>query len=305
MGDDKGKKLIYGLLGCNISYSLSPLMHNAAFRYFGINAEYSIFDIAPKELSGFLSGIADGKISGINVTVPYKVAVMETLSGSGKNRIEKFAEKVGAVNTIRHSAGCLEGFNTDGPGFAESLKDDLGISGEDLTGEKVFIIGAGGAGRAVSFYLMSASPKPGRIFIYDTDGEKAKALSKDLIFNFGNNCAERVDADEASIRARECSLLVNATPIGTKEGDPVPFPGKYDKIDASLYDLVYARETEFVKAWKTRGKRASGGLGMLVNQAVLAFNIWTEAKYDLLEIKSVMRSSLAAEIREKYGWNIS
>lgn len=305
MGEDKGKRDIYGLLGCNISYSLSPVMHNSAFRHFGIKAAYQIFDIKPSELNGFIEGIRRGGISGINITVPYKVSVMEILRKNVSDTVEGFAGSLGAVNTVRVSGGGLEGFNTDGPGFGESLKDDLGVSPVTFSGNKALILGAGGAGRAVSFYLLGSDLNLEKVFIRDTDTNRARALAGDINLNFGPGRAVAVDAEESALRALECVIIVNATPLGTKEGDIMPFPAEEQHTAAAaLYDLVYARETELVRFWRSRGGRACGGLGMLVDQAALAFDIWTGSKYDLFEIKSVMRSSLPAEMKERYGWNI-
>jgi shikimate dehydrogenase len=304
MGEDKGRKKTYGLMGRNIGYSLSPLMHNSAFRHFGINSEYKIFDAKPSELRGLLDRVAEGDIGGMNITVPYKVDVMDLLLKDTAGRIEEFAVKIGAVNTIRSFAGGVEGFNTDGAGFAESLRDDLGFVPERLAGEKVLVLGAGGAGRAVSFYLLDSEYAPAEIFICDTDKAKAGSLSRDIASNFEPRCVRPVDAEEAVRVGSRCALIVNATPLGTKSGDPVPFAGEYAGGQTALYDLVYARQTELVKLWKEGGGAASGGLGMLVNQAVLAFNIWTEAKYDIGEIKSVMRASLPKDMRELYGWSI-
>ena len=305
MREDKEKKMIYGLLGCNISYSLSPCMHNFAFRHFGINAEYKVFDTASSDVSGFLKDLGKGSLSGINITVPYKVIAKDAVLEASGSRIDEFALKLGAINTIKIDSGRLEGFNTDGPGFAESLKDDLGLTPGKLTGEKVLVLGAGGAARAISFYLLGSKFSPATIFIHDIDRDKARSLSLDLAAVYGESFVKEIDEREASLRSMECVLVVNATPLGTKENDPIPFPGGHPCGSAALYDLVYARQTELVKAWKKKGLRSSGGLGMLVSQAVLTFNIWTEAKYELHEIKSVMRSSLPAEMKEQYGWNIS
>jgi shikimate dehydrogenase len=299
------RKSIYGLLGHNISYSLSPCMHNSAFGHFGINAEYVIFDVKPAHLREFVEGIHAREVSGLNITVPYKADVMEIMLENGSNLIEENARKIGAVNTIRSDSGCLEGFNTDGPGFAESLKDDLDLPLKELAGKKVLLLGAGGAGRAVSFYLLGRDLKPEKIFVYDTDNYKKHALSNDLVSCFGDSCVGLTGDEELVTKALECDLVVNATPLGTKAGDPMPLAGGCPGGTAALYDLVYARETEMISSWKKKGLPASGGLGMLVNQAVLAFRIWTREKYDLCEIKSVMRSSLPATIKEQYGWNIS
>jgi shikimate dehydrogenase len=305
MGDKKEGKTTYGLLGSNIGYSLSPVMHNFAFRYFGINAEYKIFDTKPEEVRSFLGDLAKSALAGVNVTVPYKVTVKDIMLENRNNRIEEFALKLGAVNTIRYNSGYLEGFNTDGPGFAESLKDDLGLTPGKLAGGKVLLLGAGGAARAVSFYLAGSNFSPGIIYVCDTAPGKALELSSALKAIYGNSMADAIDEKDAPLLASQCCLVVNATPLGTKEGEAMPLLGGFPGGKAALYDLVYARETELVRSWRQKGFPATGGLGMLVNQAVLAFNLWTGEKYALEDIKSAMRSSLSDEMKEQYGWNIS
>ncbi|HPN73287.1 MAG TPA: shikimate dehydrogenase [Candidatus Omnitrophota bacterium] len=304
MGEKKVKKKAYGLLGCKISYSLSPVMHNAAFRHFGAEADYSLFDIELPDVRGFMDRLTSGFFSGINVTVPYKVTVKDIMLENPGNRLDEFASRLGAVNTVRRRGKYLEGFNTDGPGFAESLRDDLKLVPEKLAGKKVLLLGSGGAGRAVSFYLLGSNFKPALVSVYDTDSAKAEDLVSSLASVYGKDRVKRLRGDEeTSAEAKESALVVNATPLGTKDGDQMPLPGGYPGGSACLYDLVYARETELVRSWREAGSIASGGLGMLVNQAALAFEIWTDGEYRLDDIKSVMRASLPDEMRRRYGWN--
>ena len=293
------KKKTYGLLGRNITYSLSPIMHNAAFTYFGVNAEYLVFDRTEDELGAFFSKLTSGDIAGLNVTVPYKVIISDMLKKEENCTFDDIAENLGAVNTLKVEEGGIRAYNTDGKGFSEALREDTGFAPE---GKKIFILGSGGASRAICFYLGSLSPRAKKIFVFDVDEEKTSSLVKDFKDYFGEALLEKIEEKEIPQKIAESSLVVNATPIGTKEG-PSPVDNDLLHKDLAVYDLVYARETELVKEAKEKGLTASGGLGMLVNQAALAFEIWSEDNFYLGDIKKVMRSAFPEKLKRTYGWN--
>ena len=112
------RKKTYGILGKNISYSLSPSMHNAAFKHFGINASYEVFDRHEEEVDEFFGELIEGKYSGINITVPYKITLCEKMKADDDSSLDELAESIGAINTIEvtEEEG-LRGYNTDGKGF--------------------------------------------------------------------------------------------------------------------------------------------------------------------------------------------
>ena len=293
------KKQTYGILGKNITYSLSPLMHTAAFRTFGINAEYVVFDRKEDEIDKFFSELTSGRISGINVTVPYKVLMCEMLKGKDTCTFDESAGNLGAVNTVKVEEGGERAYNTDGKGFAESLKEDAGF---DTTGKKVFILGAGGAARAISFYLAQSPEVPSEIFIFDIDKEKVTSLIEDYKNVFSGSLLKEVTEKSFSKKISESDLVVNATPIGTKEAPPSIDP-ELLKEGCTVYDLVYARETELVKVAREKGLTATGGLGMLLNQAALAFSIWTDDAFYLGDVRKAMKTALPDKLKKVYGWN--
>ena len=284
--------MTYGLLGKNISYSLSPRMHNAAFKHFGIDAEYKLFDKKEEELDSFFQNeVLGGQISGFNVTVPYKIKIKELLEEHQGCLIDKDAKLLGAVNTVRVEEDSLKGFNTDGRGFYESLLEDTGLNPKD---KEVLIIGAGGAGRAICFYLASlGEDAPRKINCFDVDTKKLKSLGAAFENQFGSGIFASSDEGELTVKIAESDLVVNATPLGTKEGDTMPFSSDLISESIVLYDLVYSRETELVKKTREKGLVASNGLGMLINQAALAFNIWTGKPVD--EVKRVMTEAVRSE----------
>jgi len=277
---------LYGLLGKNISYSRSPDMHNAAFRHFGIDVEYVLFDKGEDELEEFFGSALKGEISGFNVTVPHKIKIREMLKFAPSCSLDAVAEILGAVNTVKCDGGELEGFNTDGRGFLESLQEDTGF---DPAGKTVLVMGAGGASRAISLYLASALAITKKVFVFDIDKERSSSLVSAFKGTSSGNILSAIEEEDIPTVLAEADLVVNATPLGTREGDPSPVSAEYLHKGLVVYDLVYARQTELVKEARKKGLTAVDGLGMLINQAALAFNIWTAKPLD--EVKKVMKEA--------------
>lgn len=255
----------YGLIGYPVKHSLSPLMHNAAFSHLKMDAEYRLFEVKAQELGDFVGSLSQKNISGLNVTIPHKEKVIPLLDS-----ISEEAKLIGAVNTIKVSDNRLEGFNTDGEGFLKHLTADLGFEAQ---GKDICIIGAGGASKAVSVYLSRA--KPGSISFYDIDKSKSSELVDHLKENF-KNVEFRISDSVEGLNIKDCSLLVNATPIGMKEADPCIVEQDLLHKDILVYDLVYnPGETKLLKIAKSKGAKVSNGLGMLLYQGAIAFQIWT------------------------------
>jgi len=296
---DQNSKKIYGLLGRNISYSLSPAMHNAAFDHFNIPAEYVIFDKEPDELIDFFeTEVLTGKISGLNVTVPYKIDVNYMLKKNGWE-LDEWARRICAVNTVEVKEGKLKGYNTDAPGFYDSLLE--GWKGINLQKKEIYVAGAGGAGHAICIYLAGkiGEKLELKMNVYDPDVTKLYSLREALVrtkyrlMNFYPIEA----AEDIPKKIKDSVLVINATPLGTKEGDPLPIDPACLREGQVVYDLVYARETELIKRAKEKGLITIDGLGMLINQAAMSFNIWTEKPLD--EIKEIMKQSALEELRKR------
>lgn len=269
---------IYGLIGYPLAHSLSPLMHNAAFSHLKIGAEYKLFSLKQEELEGFLKNASCANLAGLNVTIPFKEKVIAFLES-----ISPEAKLIGAVNTIKISGNKLEGFNTDARGFFKSLTSDLNFSPQN---KNIFILGAGGASRAVCVSLAKASPK--KIVIFDIDQAKSEALVNRLKENF-----EGVDILAAGSIERlgeeKFELLVNTTPIGMKKDDPCIVKDELINPDMLVYDLIYnPQKSALLKLSLEKGAKISNGLGMLLYQGAAAFEIWTGLKAPV----SVMRRAL-------------
>jgi shikimate dehydrogenase len=256
---------IYGVLGYPAKHSLSPVMHNAAFRALDINAEYKIFEVKPEDLQSFLTSFVPKNIAGLNVTIPYKEKVIPFLDS-----ISEEVKLIQAVNTIKVSEDKLKGYNTDGEGFLGHISEVFDFNPE---GKTIAVLGAGGASRAVCVYLCQAHAS--RIAIYDIDKAKLKDLIDHLKNRFKEVIFQAADSiDELPIE--ESALLINATPIGMKETDPLLVNEYSLHKNLLVYDLIYKPDrTRLLEVAKAKGLRVSNGLGMLLNQAMLSFKIWT------------------------------
>jgi shikimate dehydrogenase len=257
---------IYGVLGYPAKHSLSPLMHHAAFRALEINAEYKVFEVKPQDLDDFLGKLYKSGIFGLNVTVPYKEAVLKYLQWESPE--VKFT---GASNTliVKDKEHC-EGWNTDGIGFHRHLTQDLKF---DLKEKTVAMLGAGGAAKAIADQCGRQGVRS--ISIYDTDRARSLSLTEKIHREFPKckaACASSMD----ELDIENSDLLINATPVGMKESDPSPVSAEQFHSRLFVYDLVYnPPETNLLKEAKEKGARVANGLGMLLYQGARSFELWT------------------------------
>lgn len=297
-------KRTYGLIGYPVKHSFSPAMHNAAFQALNINAEYKLFEVEPNNLEGFLLKkieVKDTKgesffsqdILGFNITIPHKVRASEILLGeTGIRLIRNIATEKdhyvflsGAINTIKREHGKVDYRNTDAGGFIKSLAVDLQFNPE---GKNIFVLGCGGAGRAIVAALTWKEIK--KIYLYDTNQDAIKSARQrfDRFSHVRDKLEYVLEKGELSRLINECQLLVNASPVGMNEGDGSAIDRKLFHKDLFVYDIVYNRETQLIKDAKLSGLPATGGLGMLLYQGVEAFELWTGKKAPV----EVMRKAL-------------
>jgi shikimate dehydrogenase len=204
-----------------------------------------------------VAGLRALGLAGGNVTVPHKERVIAHL-----DEVDEEARFIGAVNTFVGREGRLVGYNTDGRGFMRSLEE----AGVAASGAHVAIVGTGGAARAIGYYL---AREAARLDLFDIDRARAEALARDL-GTVGRDV--RLAPDTACVA--EATIVVNATPLGLRPTDPLPFDPARLRADATVIDLIY-RETPLLRAARERGLRTLDGLGMLLWQGVLAFRLWT------------------------------
>jgi shikimate dehydrogenase len=271
------KTRITGLIGYPVEHSFSPDMHNAAFEELGLNFCYIAMAVSPERLPDAVEGIRSLGFHGINVTVPHKQNIMPLLDD-----IEDEAQFIGAVNTVKNEGGRLKGFNTDGRGFIESVRE----AGIDLTGRNVFIVGAGGAARAIGYYI---SRMASVLNIFDIDSDKASMLADDL-----GKIEGKVNHIQNLKEAMSADIIINATPLGLKNGDPLPFDTDMLESRQIVCDLIYW-DTELLRRARSRGCRTMNGLGMLLWQGAIAFQIWTGISPPVELMRKVLLEKIGAK----------
>ena len=257
---------LYGIFGKPVSHSLSPRMHNALFQHFKINAVYLAFEVEPEALGLALEAFRSLGMKGANITIPHKEAAV--------NYVDEIPDDldraVGALNTLVNRGGKLYGYNTDGPGFLMALKEELSFNPEFKT---ALVLGSGGGARSALFSLARAGAD--KIFLWNRTLERAKGLKEYMAGHFPELELDVLPSVE-EIRGQKLDLVVNATSLGMREEDELPVDLKLLSGKPVVYDLVYApAETRFLKEAKKLGLRGANGLGMLVAQAALSFQIWT------------------------------
>lgn len=263
----------FGLTGWPLGHSFSPILHQAALSSVGLPGDYRCYPI-PSGSGGIaslrilLQRLRDGELDGLNVTIPYKQAVSGML-----DELSETARKIGAVNTIRCEAGKLWGENTDSPGFWQDL---IRLYPEAAQGGQALILGAGGAGRAVTYALLQNG---WQVILAARRVEQAREVQEDFSPMIKVMTLEAKNLKSIST----VQLVVNTTPLGmAPQVDMNPWPGEVPLPEgAMIYDLIYNPErTLLVKNAQRMGLQASNGLGMLVEQAALAFEIWSGASPD-------------------------
>ena len=265
----KATTRIYGIFGHPVSQSLSPAMHNAAFRHLGLDCIYLAFNVDPRNVAQAVSSIRALGLCGINVTIPHKQSVME-----GLDEVVPEASMVGAVNTIVNEDGRLKGYNTDVSGVLRALRSELGFIPQD---KNVFIVGAGGASRAVIVAVCTGRARS--VAIVNRTYLKAQKLSEEFSPRFdgvGFSAAPVDDADRVSRLMAQADIVINCSSAGMGDIEPLRLPLDLLGESCVIYDLVYKPPiTPLVRDSRALGLRAESGLGMLLYQGVDAFEIWT------------------------------
>lgn len=258
------------VIGDPIQHTMSPRMHNAALRAACLDGEYVYvaFHVLPSRLGEAIAGFKALGIHGINVTIPHKVAVMQHLDA-----VDPLAASIGAVNTIRHVDGRLEGRNTDAGGAVAALRG----AGVGITGARCTLLGSGGAARAIGFALVDAGAS---VTMVSKEVDVARRVCHDINAFFPNRppvtCVDWDDGGlDASVPGRD--ILVNATPVGMHPcHDASPVPPSLLRDVGAVFDAVYnPHETRLLAMARDAGAVVVHGIDMLVAQGALAFEWWT------------------------------
>jgi shikimate dehydrogenase len=260
-----------GLIGFPVSHSLSPRIQNAALKASGLEGGYSLFPIAPndmKSLKDLLDRVRSGEMTGFNITIPHKQNVIQFI-----DELTPTAKAIGAVNIIYMQGTKLIGDNTDAAGFLKDLnKFILGNQSAIVNRTSAIVLGAGGSARSVIYALLNDG---WRVIIAARRVEQAQQLASQF---------EGAGVKELNFQTFQPSnfqLIVNTTPLGmTPNIDQSPLPeNSILSPHTIIYDLVYnPRETKLVKDARSQGLSATAGLGMLIEQAALGFELWTGQK---------------------------
>jgi shikimate dehydrogenase len=268
-----GHTKIFGILGRPVAHSLSPVMHNAAFRHIGINAVYVAFPVT--DFRKAVAGLRGLGIGGVSVTIPFKEEVIPLL-----DELEPQAAAIGAVNTVVNRDSRLTGYNTDWLGAVTALTTKI-----SLRGRHVLILGAGGASRAIAYGIFHEG---GKVTLTDIDADRAAALARDL-------GAEAIGPE--ALETCPATILVNASPVGmTPDVDGIPInPDLLGRFEVVM-DIVYQPlQTRLLREAEAHGCATIDGLQMLIHQGAAQFELWTgleapadvmaQAAYGALEMK--------------------
>lgn len=260
---------IFALLGHPVKNSFSPNMHSYLFEKYGVNGAYLCFDIEPRKIYKSIEAMRILNTVGFNVTIPYKTDIM-----AGLDEIDRNAELIGAVNTVKNEDGMLKGYNTDGRGFVKAITD-RNIS---IEGKSTLIIGCGGACRSIAIEMASAGIK--KIDIRNRSIENAEKIAKRVCSAFDTEVIYSKD-DVTKLDLEKYDFLINTTPIGM-ESEECPID---ESIEVSsnivVYDIVYKpHRTNLIKWAEKNNLRLIHGIDMLINQGIDAFEIWTGKTVD-------------------------
>lgn len=266
---------LYGVIGNPVRHSLSPIMHNGAFRRLGWNAVYLAFEV--KDVEEALRGVRGLGVRGVSVTIPFKTEVLPFL-----DKIEGLAKKIGAVNTIVNRRGQLIGYNTDSKGALEALEQKI-----DLGGKRVALLGAGGAARAIGFGLKERGL---RLIVVNRSKERGRALGEELRCDYlPVSSLARMKAGEL-----EADVIINATSLGMYPRDgETPVSKKLLKKGMLVMDIVYEPlQTRLLREAKEKGCVTVDGLEMLIRQGIAQFEIWTGGRPEIGKIRKDLRMAL-------------
>ena len=255
----------FAVIGDPIDHSLSPTIHNAAYRELGIECTYIAYKVDKGELATGIESLKKIKIAGFNVTIPHKIEMMRYL-----DNVDETCKKIGAVNTVLNDDGILRGFNTDMDGFLEPIKRKE----IQIKNSKIFLLGAGGASRAI----IAGFQKEGadNIVIANRTKENGDELAR-----FSNEIG--LDATSVQLNAMnelnsKFDFIVNASSLGLK-GEKNIIPSSLMDEQTTVYDIVYKPlKTDLINTAKEKNCKIIYGYEMLLGQAIRSFEIWLEEK---------------------------
>lgn len=285
-----GSTNIVGLIGNPVEHSFSPQMHNAAFKALNLDYTYVAFDVNPADLKTAINGAKSLNIKGFNVTIPHKINVINYL-----NTLDDIAKLIGAVNTIDFKN--LKGYNTDGIGAIKAIEEI-----DSVKNKNIVIAGAGGASKAISFYL--AKYGADKITILNRNIDKAKNLANDIL---NSNLIEDIKTDSISQindYLNDSDILINTTPVGMSPNindKPIATADNMHE-DLIVFDAVYnPNETVLLKEAIKANAKPVYGIKMLLYQGAESFKIWTGQNPPIDVMEEILIKTL--NLKWYYGFN--
>jgi shikimate dehydrogenase len=274
----------FAVLGHPIGHTLSPVMHNASMQELGFDGIYLALDVHPDELMDILPAMHKMGFAGVNLTVPHK-----EIAFRGLDKLDESAQLMGAANTVEFTENGMVGHNTDGFGFLRALEEAFGKTVEN---DAVFILGCGGAGRATA--LMAAQNGARLLVLADIDADRVQKLNAEIIGLTPEVEVRQALTDAEKVElCRECDLVVQASPVGMKKGDPSLLPAEAFRSGQRAFDLIYMYpETAFLTAAREAGASIANGLGMLLHQGARAFEIWTGVEPSVPAMRSALEKAV-------------
>ena len=268
MIDINGTTRVCGLIGNPVGHSISPVIHNSLAQLMDMNMVYTTFKVEKGDVVTAVNGAYALNILGLNVTVPHKQVVMESLVD-----IDPLAKAIGAVNTLVRTDKGYKGYNTDILGLERELIDE----GVVLLGSRCVILGAGGAARAIAFLCAKSGAK--EIYVLNRTKEKAYDIAKAVNDYFGKECIKPMLRSEYDKLEADDYVVIQTTSVGLYPNvDDVVIDDEafYKKVKVGV-DIIYnPSETRFMKMCKNAGKPACNGLKMLLYQGVAAYELWND-----------------------------
>ena len=268
-GFSSAQNLVF-ILGRPLDHSLSPLMHNSAFRALGMSWVYAPLDVSSAQLEEAMGLLRSANVRGSNVTVPYKEEVLPYL-----DRVEEGAQKLRSVNTLYRRGDQLWGASTDGEGFLRSL----GRWRAKLEGSKGLLVGAGGAARPVAHALAESGVRI--LYVANRTPARAGALIQGLLKLHPRLQAHAVSIWEGEKILGQMDWVIQSTSLGLKKKDTSPISLRRARRGTLAVDLIYHRETAFLREARRLCLPHLSGMGMLLHQGALAFEYWTGRKAPL------------------------
>lgn len=277
-----GTTKLTGLLGSPVAHSISPMMHNEAFSILGLDYVYLCFDVGTDSLKTVVDGMKTMGVRGFNCTMPDKNLMCELADD-----LSPAARLIGAVNTVVNDNGKLTGYNTDGIGYMQSVKD----AGHDIIGKNMTLLGAGGAATAVCTQAALDGVASINVFsIKDQFFDRARNMVDNI--NKNTNCKASLydleDKTELNKSIGNSQILTNATSVGMSPNtnNCIITDESVFRNDLIVSDVIYnPRETKLLKIAKEHGCKTFNGLYMLLYQGAEAFKIWTGKEMPVKEIK--------------------